>query len=610
MSTVQEIINSAQDRTDSAIVDANKVLEILKAEAQSRNVLEPIQFSNAIEQSVLGTKESKLSTTKPGSINHTNNAIETSFKGQAKSRVDGHDLGAITDLVGASFEKTDFIEMPNDAGSIQAPSLSNKQAPITEFTPTDISLNLPESATPTLTTELLDFTIPDPDKIDIGSYTIPHPQANYVLPSNAFNFVEEEYNSEFRDSILAALASDIDGGGSGLNSDDEQSLFERARDRESATYKDAGSQVAQNFAARGFKMPPMAMAALMSRAKEGLNKAMSGINRDILLKRADMHTQARQFAIQAGTTLDTAMLSYHGSMMERALNTAKLVSQFSIDYHNLEVNRFKDQLTVWKTVSDVKTQWVDNAVKKTKEYELKLAKMELSEKQNTRRIQLMEAMNRAVALVEETRKTELQVKKLQIDIDSSRLESNKQEIETYIASLKGDDQALKLYSEQIKAENLKNEPYKLKLQKREQDMKDEELHARFRLQDKATDIEVNRNKLATADRLMEREKVALNYSIEEANTLAKRIGLDLQEWELTMQVTKDNQGMDIDYNKAKSELHNSYREVIRRQLDSNGDWLNKGADQNIAAAKSSLGVYENLIMGAQSALGTISTLSE
>jgi len=610
MSTVQEIIDKAQTRTDSAIADANTVLGVLKSEASSRNILSGLEFTSSIKEGALRAQESKTLPTKPGGIDYVTKALDTEFKDQAKTDVDTYDLGSVNDLSGNSFQKTSFVESPNDAGSIDAPELSNKQAPEVDYTPSDIDFSIGDSAAPILTTELQDFTIPSPEKIDIGSYTIPNPEADYVLPSNRFKFVDEEYSSEFRASILSALASDIESGGSGINPDDEQALFERARDRESATYKDAGSQVAKNFAARGFKIPPTAMAALMSRAKDGLNKAMSSVNRDILLKRADMHTQARQFAIQAGTTLENAMLSYHGTMMERALNTAKLVSSFSIEYHNLEVNRFKDKLTVWKTASDVKTQWVDNAVKKTKEYELKLAQLELTEKQNARRLQLMEAMNKAVALVEETRKTELQVKKLQVDVDLSRLEHGKQQIELYTSTLKGDDQALKLYSEQIKVENLKNEPYKLKLQKRDQDIKEEELRAKFRLQDKETDIDVNKSKLAIADRLLEREKVALNYTIEEANTLAKRIGLDLQEWELTMQVTKDNQDMDINYNKAKTELHNSYREVVRRQLDHNADWLNTGAEQNIKAAQASLGIYENLIMGAQSALGTISTLSE
>jgi len=614
MSTVQEIINAANNRTNDAIRDANNVLSVLSGESRSRNVLGAIQNVATINETALDAKPVDELIIMPANIDNIDGAVDFTGVGDKSGDVDDllSDLESVDNLSSGSFDNSaDSIGNPANVDNISAQTLSNPQAPTAaDINLHNVSVNLPDSGEPVLSVEIADFKIPAPDSIDIGSYTVDAPAVGYLAPTNNFSFVEQDYSSDFRVSILSALSDDIENGGSGINTDDEQSLFERGRDREAITYKDSGQAIARNFAARGFKLPPSAMASLMDKARDGFNRAMSGINRDILLQRSDLHVKARQFAIQAGTTLDNAALAYHGSVMERAMNSAKLVASFAIEFHNLEVDRFTKTLDRWVKISAVKTQWVDNAIKKTKEYELKLAKLELDEKQNDRRIKLMDSMNKAVSITEDIRKTSLEVEKLYIESDRSKIALGKQQVDLYIASLKGDETLVNLYESQIQAANSKNEPFKLKLQKREQNIKLNEADAKFRLQDKSTEIDVFKTKLAHLSQLMEREQDGYETELSKARTLAERLNINLKEWDMTMKIPTNNLGREIAYKESKAKLHGTYRELVKGQLVQNADWLNTGTELNIKSANGALKVYGDLIMGAQSALGTISTLAE
>lgn len=604
MSTVGDIINAAQARTNDAIYQANYFVDRLDNLAGREYTWDvgSVTYDPIVKNTVI---ESGART------NHS----YTEFVNQLVA------LGMVSDLdasMPAAIEVddivleniADFNFAPLDLVIPDRPEFVNPQAPTGEVNIDDVSVDLGER--PEVFTHLIhdEPALPDPDSINIEQFLIPAPEVDYITPTNQFSFVEEDYSSEMMDSLTTVIKDDIENGGSGINPDDEQALFERARDRESATYIDTNQKIARQFAARGFKIPTGAMAGLMARARDGFNAAMSGVNRDIFLRRSELHVSARQFALQAGISLEGALLSYHGAVMERAMNAARLVAQFGIEYHNIEVRKFADRLEQWRTLSAVRTQWVDNAIKKTREYELKLQKMELVDKRNGRRTELMNAMNRAVQITEEIRRTELEIGKFQIENNKMRIEQSKLLTQNYAEIMRSNDAAARAYGEAIRAETLRNEPFRLRLEAHKEERDTALTKLRMQEVHKNTKVDAQRANLDRYRMQLQRYSKELDNSVNVADQHAKMMGFDLEGWKLNLLAQDKDSEMFYQTQKAHNELKfEQYRSQIAG-LRTDADILRTTTDITRNASEAGIGLYENLIMGAQSALGTISTLSE
>lgn len=604
MATVEEIINAAQVRTDDAIYQANYFvdrLENLASRDYSWNV--GVASTNDI------VKLSNIYTgarTNHSTASYVNQAVALGIRPELDAAMPDE----IPDNDITPENISDFNFTPVELNIPERPEFVNPQAPTGDVQIDEVSINLGDK--PEVVMDLVhdEPVIPDPDTINIDQFLIDAPEVDYLTPTNQFDFTEQEYSSEFRDSILAVLKEDIENGGSGINPDDELALFQRARDREAATYRDSGQQIARQFAARGFKMPPGAMAGLMMKAGDNFQSALSGVNRDILLRRSELHVQARQMALQLGTTLENAMLSFHGTVMERAMNAARFVAQFGIEYHNIEVRKFADRLQQWKTHSDVRTQWVDNALKKTREYELKLQQLDLVDKRNGRRTDLVNSMNRAVQVAEDIRRTELEIGKFQIENNKLRIEQSKLLTQNYAEIMRSNDAAARAYGEAIRAETLRNEPFRLNLEAHKEE-RDTAL-AKLRMQEvhKNTQVDVARANLDRYEAKLRHYGKELDNAVNIASEYAKSLGFDLEGWKLNLLAQDKEAEYSLNTQRAsasnKLELYRTQMEGLR--TDANN--LKVTTDIVRQAAESGIGLYEGLITGAQSALGTISVLTE
>gem|GEM_PF-7107313 len=536
------------DKDNQKIYDLNKFVDIdLKDEdkVKSVSVDEPsdIPKSNPIATTVVNNFT--LSTVDLSNVSTVRSTGATFVESKMPESVSSTPI--IPSNVSAITQTIQDISLP------PLPTLATLTPPTGDVKLDDVTVTL--SAAPVaVNNAVLTFSaIADPSVINVESYLIPNPTADYSVPSSQFTFVERDYSSAFKDSLLDALLKEMTVGATGINPDDELLLFQRGRDREAATYKDSSQQIARQMAARGFKIPPSAMMGLMNKAQDAMHKAMSGINRDIMLKRADLYVQARQFAIQQGVQLETAMLNYHGAMMERAMNAAKLVADFGISYHNLQVQKFKDSLEVWKTVSDVRSQWVDNAIKATKTYELKLEKLKLEGEQNNQRIQLQDSMNRAVDLANNIRKTELEIAGFKLENNKLRIEQSKLLTQNYAESMRGNMIAFQAYSEAVKAQTLKNEPIRLAIDLHREQR--ETVLSEFNMKAQAEELKLKtlEANLNRSNQLLQKYYKELDVEVEMVSEKSKRLGIELEAWKAKMDIEKVNNELTIEVGKINNQ---------------------------------------------------------
>ena len=269
------------------------------------------------------------------------------------------DVGEITqaqvpEFTSGTIDTIPDVAVPDFTGV--APSLNIPQAPsaalpVVPVAPAVDDPSLPDVPTITFPAvpSITGITFPDVPGVEIPVFSTTLPVDDLVVPSNTFTFFEELYASASLDALQAKLLADMQNGGYGIETNDEAALWDRARSRELEGALAESETLIAEAAARGFPLPPGDLTIALQRANQKLQDKMSGVNRDIALKRADLYVENRKFTIEQTRQLEQVLIGFHNSIMERSLNSAKAVMEASIQIFNAQVAKYNAQLDAYKT---------------------------------------------------------------------------------------------------------------------------------------------------------------------------------------------------------------------------------------------------------------------
>ncbi len=158
-----------------------------------------------------------------------------------------------------------------------------------------------------------------------------------------------EASTALRTSLEARLA-----GGTGLDSTVEAGIWDRGRERETATADAQLAEIALADEALGFDFPTGTMAARTDRATAERHAKVSGINRDIAIKQADLEQQNLKDAIAALVQLYQflmtqdvehwkALISQNEATKQYVLAAAKINADILNDNRNARLDAAKMQ---------------------------------------------------------------------------------------------------------------------------------------------------------------------------------------------------------------------------------------------------------------------------
>ncbi|MGE0383405.1 MAG: hypothetical protein AB7Q97_01660 [Gammaproteobacteria bacterium] len=175
------------------------------------------------------------------------------------------------------------------------------------------------------------------------------PSVAVTSPLPAFTYSDTNYDPDVINVSLQKVLADLNGGGYGIDPADEIQLLDRAADREIGNAAMARDEIDRAFVGRGFALPPGTMFGALEKATQATQDAVSTLNRDIYVKRADQFVQARQFAIQQAGVLQSILIQHHANVMQRLLAVARNQLDGKIAALNAEIERARLDVSVYQT---------------------------------------------------------------------------------------------------------------------------------------------------------------------------------------------------------------------------------------------------------------------
>jgi hypothetical protein len=216
-----------------------------------------------------------------------------------------------------------------------------------------VDMPLPPSGGP----NVVNFPLGSPPTAPTVNFFVPTeiilPVDDLLAPTHEFEFFEAAYQSALLDPLKAKLLADLANGGFGIDTADEQALFQRARDRETESAMSRIDEAGRAMAARGFPLPPGELSIQIDRSYQDLQNKMSSVSREIFVDSAKRFVENRQFTIEQVRQLETVLLGFHNSIQERAFNVAKATTELGITLYNALILRYRTRVEAAKLTADV-----------------------------------------------------------------------------------------------------------------------------------------------------------------------------------------------------------------------------------------------------------------
>lgn len=110
-------------------------------------------------------------------------------------------------------------------------------------------------------------------------------------------------------SVSGWICSTITNGGTGMNPDVENAIYERSRTREILDARRAEDEAVSGYAARGWMLASGILIDSMQRVQQALSDKVSTHGRDVMIKQAEIEIENVRFAVGEGAKLQFGVMS-------------------------------------------------------------------------------------------------------------------------------------------------------------------------------------------------------------------------------------------------------------------------------------------------------------
>jgi hypothetical protein len=332
-----------------------------------------------------------------------------------------------------------------------------------------------DEASPLTLSRINNIVIPTPPAIDFSNYTETIPAFDVVVPDLAFNYSENAYTSPLLTALEARLLDDVTNGGSGLGETVEQAIYDRGSERLIRQLNDDVIAFKAQLTATGFELPTGVMAQGVSNLISKRGDDLADVNRDILIKEAELADSNTKFAIQQSVGLIGTLLDTVNRQAERELRASQSSAEYAVSFLNLKIAHFNANMSRYAQGAATHFQNIQAQAIRLEEHRSHLANANLQLEENKALVAEFTAelqkynmdIGRYQALVaaanSEVNIQQLKLEQSKVEVSSylAQLENQKNKIAEHNARLSLSEIELKKFASTIAAQQIKNDIVKV-----------------------------------------------------------------------------------------------------------------------------------------------------
>lgn len=278
----------------------------------------------------------------------------------------------------------DFPIAPSD--TLIKPSINIPAAP-TRFTgtpPDEPTLNdvaipdAPDIDTNIPMPTMLDVSIPDAPTIIYPEFTATLTTPTFSIPSGAFTYTEDYYDSALLQAVVAKLKGDIENGTTGLAAHVESAIWARGAEREAEAFRQSKDDTLAEGAARGFSKPTGTVESKLAAIEQSIMNKSLDLSREVMIEQARLAQNNMQFALKTAIELEAQLMNYDGQYWARTLDAAKVTYNAQFEVLKAQISVFNANVSAYQIEATVYEERIKAEVAKLEAFRAEIEAQKLS----------------------------------------------------------------------------------------------------------------------------------------------------------------------------------------------------------------------------------------
>lgn len=357
---------------------------------------------------------------------------------------------------------SDLNVEPFDAA---APLIDYGAAPtdFTEALPGAPGLNL-TFADPTLVVSLpappnlLSLSIASFSGMTLPTFDATAPELVAVAPSAVEYIPGARYTSALLTAMQGSLESRITAGGTGINQDVENAIWDRGREREAKAQREALLKLEQ-METLGYAFPPGAyLDARVKIIQEGAYNDR-GTSREVMIKSAELELDNVKHALTTATQLEGQLINYSNSVEQRLFESTRYATEAGISIYNAKVQAYAALVDAYKSKAQVYEARIRAEVAKVDAYRAQVSAEEAKAQVNVALVQQYKVQADVALSAIEIYKAELAGIQTKADIEKTKIEVFGEQVKAYVARINAYTAGVEGFRAKLQAEATKQQVY-------------------------------------------------------------------------------------------------------------------------------------------------------
>lgn len=279
-----------------------------------------------------------------------------------------------------------------------APAVFSEAAPdspaiITSFDDPVLSVSLPAAP------DLLSIEVTPFSGITMPTFDAEEPVLTAVAPSIREYTPGAQYTSSLLTALQTSLLAIVEGGGDGIDQDVENAIWDRGREREARSQRDAIDKLDQ-MEGLGYAFPPGAYLDARVRIITETDYAERGHSREVMIKSAELRLDSVKHALTTAASLEGTLVGYANQVEQRIFESCKYATEAGVAIYNAQVQAFGELTRIYGV-----------------------------------KVQVYEAEIRAQLALVETYKTQIEAERLKADVNNALIQQYKVKSEIALSAI-------------------------------------------------------------------------------------------------------------------------------------------------------------------------------
>ena len=346
--------------------------------------------------------------------------------------------------------------------AITIPDLPDDDFPVfNESAPTLSDIDKPSAPDFTLPTipKIDDVSIPSPPEYNTASFEGVMPTADLTPPETMFVYNEAEYSSALKDKLAEKLLYDLINGGTGLNEETEQAIWDRATSRQEDENEAAINEAMNFWASRGFSMPVGALNGTIIEVSDRIRRRKDDLNNDILVQQSKLAQENTHFAISEAIQMEKNLMDNANQVQNRAFESAKATVELAAVVYKVKTEQYIAQLEGYKVQAQVFEIKIRAEIAKAEFYKARIEGIKASVGVKELLVQAYNSQIEGIKALIQMYATQMDAAKIEADIDLTKLEAYKAQADVFATKTAALTSKYNAYQSQLAGEKTKADIY-------------------------------------------------------------------------------------------------------------------------------------------------------